>query len=103
MSKVNLTQILATEAIFPEEITEETRAEIASDFEIDLQRVALLRHEQAPPNCNAYLLTVKPSQKTYRPGFYRFTFEITYGFLSYIEFEPSRTTEHTQTELLPMC
>lgn len=76
---------------------------ILADFDTDLRRIDSMKHEDAPEGCDAYLVKVRPSTQTYRPGLYRFLFEIQYGKLvSDKDFEPLGEVENYQSETLPM-
>ena len=76
-------------------------SEIKKDLDIDLKRLAYFEND-APSGANAYRVEIQPSRQTFRPGLYRFTFEIQYGILHGEIFSPIGEKIYRQTETLPM-
>ncbi|PIN93798.1 hypothetical protein COU54_01625 [Candidatus Pacearchaeota archaeon CG10_big_fil_rev_8_21_14_0_10_31_24] len=92
-----LTRLLDTQEIpFDQDPT------ISNELNIDLKRMDKLSHDDAPEDINAYEVKVRPSNRTFRPGLYRFIFEIQYENIIDNKFKPKGETEFYQTETLPM-
>jgi len=93
---MNLTRILDTSEI------DMTNPAIKADLDIDLRRMDAMKHEDMPDGCDAFSVRVRPSTRTFRPGLYRFRFEIQYGHLVNGELKPKGEPVDYQTETLPM-